>query len=166
MLDAHNVEFEIVRRHARTLGFSPLRALAEVEWRKLQSYERTAYPQCQLIHSVSEIDAQSIRTLGRGMTPVAVVPISINAGDVERRTPLPTAPELLFVGGLHWPPNADAVIFFLEEIFPEIVRAIPNVHLTVVGRSYESITARVGHPPGVTFAGHVRDIEPYFLAVA
>jgi polysaccharide biosynthesis protein PslH len=96
------------------------------------------------------------------MTPVAVVPISINAGDVERRTPLPTAPELLFVGGLHWPPNADAVIFFLEEIFPEIVRAIPNVHLTVVGRSYESITARVGHPPGVTFAGHVRDIEPYF----
>jgi glycosyltransferase involved in cell wall biosynthesis len=162
VLDAHNVEFEIVRRHARTLGFSPLRALAEVEWRKLQSYERTAYPQCQLIYSVSEIDAQSIRTLGRGMTPVAVVPISINAGDVERRTPLPTAPELLFVGGLHWPPNADAVIFFLEEIFPEIVRAIPNVHLTVVGRSYESITARVGHPPGVTFAGHVRDIEPYF----
>jgi glycosyltransferase involved in cell wall biosynthesis len=162
VLDAHNVEFEIVRRHARTLGFSPIRALAEVEWRKLRRYEQAAYPQCQLIYSVSEIDAQSIRMLGRGVAPVAVVPISVNAGDVERQTPLPSAPELLFVGGLHWPPNADAVTFFIKEIFPEIVKAIPNVHLTVVGRSHESITDRVGHPERITFAGHVRDIESYF----
>jgi glycosyltransferase involved in cell wall biosynthesis len=162
VLDAHNVEFEIVRRHARTLGFSPLRLLAEVEWRMLRRYERMAYPQCQLIYSVSEIDAQSIRLLGRGFAPVAVVPISVKAADVERLAPLPSAPELLFVGGLHWPPNADAMIFFIKEIFPEIVRAVPHVHLTVVGRSFESIADRVGHPERVTFAGHVRDIEPYF----
>jgi glycosyltransferase involved in cell wall biosynthesis len=162
VVDAHNVEFEIVRRHARTLGCSPLRALAEVEWRRLRCYEQAAYQQCRLIHSVSEIDAQSIRALSHGVAPVAVVPISVKAGGIERQTPLPTAPELLFVGGLHWPPNADAVAFFVEEIFPHIIKAIPNVHLTVVGRSYETIADRVGHPARVTFAGHVPDIEPYF----
>jgi glycosyltransferase involved in cell wall biosynthesis len=162
VLDAHNVEFEIVRRHAATLGLSPLRAAAEIEWRRLRRYERHAYPQCQLIYSVSQIDAQSIRSLGRGTAPVAVVPISVNASGFVRKTPLPAGPELLFVGGLHWPPNADAVAFFIEEILPEIARAIPNVHLTVVGRSYERSQQRLGNPPGVTFVGHVRDIEPYF----
>jgi hypothetical protein len=63
VLDAHNVEFEIVRRHATTLGLSPLRAFAELEWRLLKRYERSLYPMCRLILSVSDVD---LRALGNG----------------------------------------------------------------------------------------------------
>jgi glycosyltransferase involved in cell wall biosynthesis len=159
--DAHNVEFEIIRRHAETLGVSPMRVLAEIEWRMLRRYERTQYPGCRLIYSVSEVDAQSIRRLTGGGVAVAVVPISVDVEGVAELIPT-GGRELLFIGGLHWPPNADAVAYFIEEILPLIRDRAPDVHLTVVGRTDENVHNRLQAGPGVTFAGHVPDIEPFF----
>jgi len=67
---------------------------------------------------------------------------------------------LLFVGGLHWPPNADAVGYFIDEILPIVRSRLPNTHLTVVGRT--DAQHRLRTVGGVTFTGHVPDIEPFF----
>jgi polysaccharide biosynthesis protein PslH len=160
--DAHNVEFEIVRRHAATERLSVRRGLAALEWRMLRRYERKHYPRCQLIYSVSDIDAEAIRHLCARQDGVAVVPISVDVDGVAQVSPTRAGPELLFVGGLHWPPNADAVQYFIDDIFPTVRAHIPAAHLTIVGRT--DVPGRRGRQPvdGVTFAGHVPDIEPYF----
>jgi glycosyltransferase involved in cell wall biosynthesis len=160
--DAHNVEFDIIRRHAATLRISPMRGFAEVEWRMLRRYERTRYPHCGLIYSVSDVDAGSIRRLSGDHVPVAVVPISVDTQAVAQATPLSAGHELLFVGGLHWPPNADAVAYFIGEMLPIIRSCLPDVHLTVVGRTDGVLHDRLRAAAGVTFAGHVPDIEPFF----
>ena len=162
ILDAHNVEFEIIRRHAATLGWSPLRAFAELEWRRLERYERRWYPGCALIFAVSDIDARSIRTLAGPHVPIEVVPIAVDARSMTPVNKLTSSPEILFVGGLHWPPNADAVTYFIEEILPGVRRIVPEARLTVVGRSYEGVAGRVAGIDGVRFVGHVADVEPYF----
>ena len=162
ILDAHNVEFEIIRRHAGTLGWSPLRALAELEWRRLERYERRWYPGCALIFAVSEVDGRSIRGLAGRQVPIEVVPIAVDARSMTPVAELTSSPEILFVGGLHWPPNADAVAYFVREILPAVRRALPDARLTVVGRSYESVARRVDGIEGVRFVGHVDDVEPYF----
>lgn len=162
VVDAHNVEFQIVRRHAATLGWSPTRAFAEQEWRRLKEYERQWYPACRVVFSVSEIDARVIRTLARNRVPVVVVPITVDAYAARQVETLVTDPEILFVGGLHWPPNADAVTYFVQQIFPTIRDAIPNARLTVVGRPDEHVQRRLGVAPRVRFVGHVDDVEPYF----
>jgi glycosyltransferase involved in cell wall biosynthesis len=161
VLDAHNVEFEIVRRHAATLGLSPWRVFAELEWRRLAQYERRWYPTCRLIYSVSDVDARQIREMAGASVSVVDVPIAIETGtlSVERLADRPT---ILFVGGLHWPPNADAVSFFVEEIFPLIRQALPDATFTVVGKSPERVAKHVRHATGVQFVGHVADVEPYF----
>lgn len=41
--------------------------------------------------------------------------------------------DLLFVGGFGHKPNIDAVLWFVKEIFPLVVRQIPNIKLYVVG---------------------------------
>jgi glycosyltransferase involved in cell wall biosynthesis len=160
--DAHNVEYEIVRRHAATGRLSIWRGFAELEWRMLRRYERKHYPRCELIYSVSDIDAQAIRECCAGQNAVAVVPISVDVDGIAQVSPTRAGPELLFVGGLHWPPNADAVRYFIEEILPTVRTHIPAVHLTIVGRT--DVPGRRPPQPvdGVTFAGHVPDIEPYF----
>jgi polysaccharide biosynthesis protein PslH len=162
IFDAHNVEFEIIRRHAATLPASAMRAFAEVEWRMLRRYERALYPRCSLIYSVSDVDAQSIRGLSGIRVPVAVVPISVDVQGVARAMPTDVGRELLFVGGLHWPPNADAVSYFIEDILPLVRSQLPDVHLTVVGRTDETLQRRLRTAGGVTFAGHVPDVEPFF----
>jgi glycosyltransferase involved in cell wall biosynthesis len=160
-LDAHNVEFEIVRRHAATLRLSPLRLLAELEWRQLRRYERAAYPRCRLVYTVSDVDAREIRSLGGAGFDISIVPISIDATALPQWSPITSRPEILFVGGLHWPPNADAVSFFIDRVLPRITAAVPDVHLTVVGRNDGHFRVQCT-PPNVTFAGHVDTVEPYF----
>lgn len=160
--DAHNVEFEIIRRHAATLRFSAMRGFAALEWRMLRRYERAQYRRCALIYSVSDIDAQAIRRLSGDRNTVAVVPISVDAEGVAPASPIDAGHELLFVGGLHWPPNADAVGHFIDEILPIVRSRLPNTRLTVVGRTDARVQHRLRTLGGVTFAGHVADIEPFF----
>lgn len=161
VLDAHNVEFEIVRRHATTLGRSPVRVFAEREWRRLERYERRWYPACRLIFAVSEVDGRQIRSLAGPSVPVVVVPIAIDTAALRPASPV-EQPRILFVGGLHWPPNADAVVFFVKEIFPIVKAAVPDATFVVVGRHHERLARRLGPVPGVEFAGHVDDVGPYF----
>jgi glycosyltransferase involved in cell wall biosynthesis len=162
VFDAHNVEFAIIRRHASTLGWSPLRAFAELEWRRVRDYERRWYPSCRLIYSVSEVDARAIRTLSGASPQIAVVPISVDVAATPVVKRLTSDPQILFVGGLHWPPNADAVVFFIKEVLPLIRRVVPNARLTVVGRSPEQTSRRLGPHEGVRFVGRVDDLGPYF----
>jgi glycosyltransferase involved in cell wall biosynthesis len=159
--DAHNVEFEIVRRHAQTLGRSPWRGAAAVEWRLLRRYERRWFRHCDLIYSVSEIDARQIRAMSRDAVPVAVVPIAVSAAHLPDAAVAGRGHELLFVGGMHWPPNVDAITYFVDGILPHIRQRIPDARLTVVGRPSASVR-RLAQVDGVSFAGHVTDIEPYF----
>ena len=160
--DAHNVEFEIIRRHAATLPFSALRGFAALEWRMLRRYERALYPRCALIYSVSDVDAESIRRFCGEQGSVAVVPIAVDVQGVAQASPIGAGHELLFVGGLHWPPNADAVGYFIDDILPIVRSRLPDAHLTVVGRADERVQHRLRSVSGVTFAGHVPDIEPFF----
>lgn len=40
---------------------------------------------------------------------------------------------ILFVGGVNHPPNADGLKWFVNEIFPQIVKVIPDIKLNVAG---------------------------------
>ena len=41
--------------------------------------------------------------------------------------------DILFVGGFNHPPNIDAVLWFAKEIFPRILKKIPDIHWFIVG---------------------------------
>jgi polysaccharide biosynthesis protein PslH len=162
VLDAHNVEFEIVRRYAQTLAWSPARLFAELEWRRLERYERRWYPACRLAFAVSDVDARTIGAFAGTAVPIVVVPISVDLTSVPARPALVNDPEILFVGGLRWPPNADAVEYFIRDIFPAVRESVPDARVTVVGKDPEPVVRHLGHPPGVRFVGHVENVEHYF----
>lgn len=67
---------------------------------------------------------------------------------------------LLFIGNFNHPPNADAVTYFVREVFPQVKRDIPGMTLTVVGNnpSEEIISLR---SDDVVITGYVPETEPY-----
>jgi glycosyltransferase involved in cell wall biosynthesis len=160
--DAHNVEFELIRRYASTLGSSPARLLAGREWRLVKAYERQRYAACHLVLAVSERDARGIRELAGPTVDVRVLPISVDAQGTATLGARPPRPALLYVGGLHWPPNADAVRYFIDEIWPLILRDTPGATLTVVGRDDAPVASALRQTAGVHLAGYVDDVSPYF----
>jgi glycosyltransferase involved in cell wall biosynthesis len=71
--------------------------------------------------------------------------------------------DLLFVGGLGTPPNADAVSYLLREIFPNVHRRL-GCRLYVVGSSPAPalFDSPASFGEGVVFTGFVEDLDPVY----
>jgi len=68
--------------------------------------------------------------------------------------------DLLFVGGFLFDPNIDAVNWFLEEIWPLIRQALPDVHLLLVGSGMPPELVKGWQRPGVEVLGYVENLKP------
>lgn len=160
--DAHNLEFRLVQRYAQAAGTGPRRWFSEREWRVLRRYEQRAYADCNVVLAVSEVDARGIRALAGPDPPVRVLPIAVDAAGTVPVDTLTRDPSLLLIGGLHWPPNADAARHFVEETWPLVRRDTPEATLTVVGRDDAGVARLLRRTPGVRVTGYVADVAPFF----
>jgi len=124
---------------------------------KIKREEIRLYRKADVIVTVTDEDAEVLGGDCPGLT-VRTVP---NIHD-----PSPAFEEngnrnLLFVGGFNHDPNVDAVLFFYEEIFPQIRRSVPECSLTVVGSSPPEQIRRLGSDC-VRIAGFVPSLAPIF----
>ena len=159
--DSHNVEHRIVQRYAESLPRrDPRRVLFAHEAWRLRAYERRMFPKCSLIFAVSEVDGASIASIVPRV-PVRAVPIAVDARALAPVDRITDAPEVLFVGPQDWPPNADAVSYFITEIWPAVHRKVPGARLTVVGRSGAGVRSQWRTDASLRFTGWVEDVEPY-----
>lgn len=162
IIDAHNVEYQILRRYAAGLGrLSPLRVAVEREWRQVRAYERRVYGSARLVFAVSHEDAAAITQMAPDVR-LSVAGIAVDTDAVQPVTAAPTGREVLFVGGLHWPPNVEAVTFFLDEVWAKVRRVCPDARFTVIGRRDAPLARARESLPGVTFAGYVDDLEHFY----
>lgn len=72
--------------------------------------------------------------------------------DVGRRK------DLLFVGGFNHPPNIDAVLWFAQTIFPEILRKYPDIRWYIVGSNPTEEVKRLADKH-IVITGFVSDEE-------
>jgi glycosyltransferase involved in cell wall biosynthesis len=90
----------------------------------------------------------------------------VNTGvDIDQFRYVPEAvrpKSLLFVGAFRHSPNIDAMLYFCEQIFPEILRAEPETKLYIVGSSPTKDVVRLGEHPSITVTGFVEDIYEYY----
>jgi len=160
LYDAHNVEWELLRRHAATMPW-PARAVVRLEAHRVRGVEVRACRESSMVLAVSEVDAASLGDLVSSAR-IRVVPIAVNARSVLPASSPPPAPHVLFVGGLHWPPNATGLEWLLAEVWPHVRLAMPAARLFCVGRATPAQRSRLEASPGVSAIGHVDDIEPWF----
>jgi glycosyltransferase involved in cell wall biosynthesis len=67
--------------------------------------------------------------------------------------------DLLFVGGFQHPPNEDAVIYFVEQVFPKVLARLRGLNFHIVG-SNPPARVRALASEHVHVAGFVPDLEP------
>jgi glycosyltransferase involved in cell wall biosynthesis len=68
------------------------------------------------------------------------------------------------MGTLYYPPNADGIRWFIQEVFPLIRRVLPGVKLTVVGKNPPKDFLRFAEESqgSIVTTGYVPDLDPYF----
>lgn len=174
VLDQHNAVYQIPQRMARWERNPLKRAVLELEWRKLARYEARVCREFDRVVWVTEQDRVAVRAAGpAGGSPGGsgcggpVIPI---CGDPEATPALQGAPgarRVTFLGGLHYPPNAQGVLWFAREAWTVIAREVPDAILTVIGKDPPAELRSRGSVVGnVEVTGYLKDPLPYLRETA
>jgi sugar transferase (PEP-CTERM/EpsH1 system associated) len=166
ILFTHNVEAEIWRRHTAHATNPITRRLLIQQWRRMLRFERRALSRFDLVLAVSDADKQ---TFGRLYPHAARRPIHVVQTGVDTAyfspSPLPSGkPHLAFTGSMDWLPNEDGMLFFVNDILPEIRRSCPDVTLSIIGRAPTPSIQRLAERHGITVTGRVDDVRPHVAA--
>lgn len=164
VLDQHNATWRIFDRLASGEPNPLKRRLLALESRKLARYEIETCRRFDAVTWVTQEDVDEMAAAANGL-PVpnaGVIPICI---DAAAEPPLDRAAHprrLTFLGGLHYPPNAQGALWFAREVFPQVLAAVPDAKLTVIGRDPPAALHALGLPPGsLDVTGYVDDPLPY-----
>jgi len=164
----HNVEAEIFERHA-TQGRGPMRLLWQRESRRMRRFEGAVLRRFDTSIAVSERDRAAL-TERYGLASVAVIDTGV---DLDYFTPSPIAADpprdggtITFTATMSWPANVAGIHFLLDEVFPYLLKARPDLAFTIVGRNPPAALAQKIKARGlnVTLTGFVDDIRPYVAA--
>jgi glycosyltransferase involved in cell wall biosynthesis len=165
VLDAHNAYYLIPQRMASVSRNVLLKKFFQFEAKRVAHYEAQTLPRFDHVLTVTENDLASLKQLGNfaaDQPRFTAMPICIDAAapPIARRA---NARGLLLVGGLHWPPNADAARWFARKIFPLIIAQVPDVKLIIVGaRAPQDILALAhAYPGSIEVTGYVDDVQPF-----
>jgi glycosyltransferase involved in cell wall biosynthesis len=166
LLNSHDLMHIIWKRYLDVEQSPFKRAYAWLEYRKLMRWEPQA---CSVVGSVmacSKHDSSLYRRMNP-QTPVTVVTNSVDTknyqatpGDDDGRT-------VLFVGGMDWFPNRDAVEFFASAVLPELRRLTRNFKFVVAGRAPSAkLLRRFASAPEIHFTGTVPDMRAVIATAA
>jgi len=156
---AHNVESDIWRRKAALTQFLPLKMFFGFQASLMGRFEASVLTHAKAVFPVSDADLEVFRRLLPNLTGLTV-PI----GYAFDTAPVPpTHPNLLlFLGRLDWPPNREGLTWFLEKVWPEVMRQRPELELKIAGSGDASWLHDLTELPGVHFLGRVDSVEALY----
>lgn len=162
VLNHHNVESQIMSRRVRYERNLLKKVYIGLESRKLRKYERRVCHEFFTNLTVSDLDGERLGFINPGASLATVA----NGTDIEYFRPAETCEEgqsLLFVGGLTWHPNRDAIKHFLAEVWPALSLRRPQLKLYIVGNSPDKEIVKISkNHPNVLVTGFVDDVRVYF----
>jgi len=162
ILDAHNALWLLYKRLWKTTSPGPRKWLLSRDWRLLKSYEGRLVREFDAVLAVSRQDKAALQEAAGRPVEVVAIPIAIDTDEVsivERET---EPKHILHIGTMYWPPNIDAVNWFIRQIHPLIRQQRPDVEFDVVGsRPPAELLALNNTGQGINVTGYVKDPTPY-----
>jgi polysaccharide biosynthesis protein PslH len=164
-LRAHNVEHAIWQRLASTER-NPLRRwyfgiLAD----RIRKFESESIDTYDLILPITGFDMENFNKLGN-TKPAHVCPAGIDsesAGTITK-TIHTIHLSLFFLGSLDWIPNREGLLWFVNSVFPELLRRNPELKLHIAGRNAPVKLIKSLQKPGIIFHGQIVHAKEFMMA--
>ena len=158
----HNVESQLLRRRAAVESRWLRARYLHLQSRLMQREEEKWADRVTCNVVCSEDDGRSLGRIS-GCRNWVVVP---NGVDVEEFKPAESRGHgIVFVGGLSWFPNRDALEHYLADVLPSLRHRGVSESTVWVGRATEE-ERRAFSREGVTLTGYVDDVRPYMAQAA
>ncbi len=103
------------------------------------------------------------RSGGTSAPRITVVPIAVDTAIQQPVIRQPGSTNILTLGSLNYPPNADGIRWFAQHIFPKVRQQVRTATLTIIGKNppEELRELNAHHPDSIFVTGFVPDLRPY-----
>lgn len=159
ILNHADMEHEILLRYARQEKNFAKKTYAMLEARKVRRWEHNVVERAALSMTCSDREQKLLQPMCPSL-PIFVVPNAIDTDEYAGH--FAEEPNtVIYMGGMDWYPNRDAVEYFVERILPALQRSVPDVRFVVAGRNPSAeFRARFAGVPSISFSGTVPDMRP------
>ncbi|NOZ28722.1 MAG: glycosyltransferase [Chloroflexi bacterium] len=172
LLDEHNAVYLLARRMADTETNALRRVIVHREAEAFARYEAAMCRAYDAVLTVTEEDKEHLLALyppeqrSALAQKFTVVPICIEPRQVPLIERIPgSAPTIVHIGTMFWPPNVHGVLWFAREVLPLIHQQIPEARLVIIGKKPPPEVQSLATDPRIEVTGYVADLTP-FLAQA
>lgn len=140
LLDTLHIAYMLLARYVTHERNLLKRVYAWIEYRKMRRWEVGVCSRLAGLMACSKLEREAFEELCPHV-PVTMVP---NVVDVDSYTPVSDrgGATVLYIGGMDWYPNLDAVEFFVSAILPELRILVPGVKFVVTFSPERAPTAK------------------------
>ncbi len=160
ILDAHNVETDVMRSLARSERRPAHRLRWHWEALKTERWERAATRTAAAVSVTGDHEAERFERFGA--REVVVVPNGVDVDALPFALPGPGT-RFVYVGHYGYRPNVLAATELAREVLPALRAELPGASLELVGRDAGPEVRQLAGP-GVAVAGAVPDLLPHLRA--
>ena len=140
-----------------------LRPLLNLDISKIKHWEKLYWEQAQSLVVMSREDQEFLSTQISDPDKIRIVANGVDAKwftQVPKQ--LPVNPTVLFVGTFKWLPNREAVTYLVKEVWPHILKQLPQAKLWIVGNAPSAEVLAYQKLPNITVTGNIPDIRTAF----
>jgi glycosyltransferase involved in cell wall biosynthesis len=149
-----------------------LKPILSMEAKRVKHYEGVLLKTVDHVLAVTDVDRDSLEEAlnfsnvkkDNHVAPVTVIPIAVDTQQLQPIKRKPTSKNIVTLGTLHYPPNADGIRWFLNEVFPYVRENTPGSTLTIIGKNppQDFLDAAARNPEVIKVTGYVPELKPYF----
>ncbi len=172
IFDAHNAVWTIIERMKQNSPFY-LRLPLILETKRIKRYEGRIVRVFDATLAVTEPDRQALMDAAKDdnlaqWLPISVIPIAVDTHQIQPVSRATDSLNILTMGTLYYPPNADGIRWFVREVFPLIRKKVSDVRLTIIGKNPPKDFLKLADDEnsGITVTGFVPKLDPYFAQAA
>lgn len=163
ILHTHNAEFMLWRRLAE-LESNPLKKLLlKLEAKRVAQYEQSIFDRSDLIFT-TESDQELYQKHGFKLGNVKTTYHLGNEQllELEDLNFSDTELALSFMGTLSWEPNVDGLLWFLNEVWPLLIKDFPQLKFYILGKDPDPRIKNLAEGDAqIIFTGFVKNLDDY-----
>jgi len=173
VFDAHNAVWTITERMKQNAAPFLQLPLA-LETKRIRNYEGKIVKYFDATLAVTEPDrmallgALRLQDRGAEIPTISVIPIAVDTTKIKPVQPAHDSFNILTMGTLYYPPNADGIRWFIQQVFPIVRKKLPQATLTIVGKNppKDFLNLAANKDSGIVAPGFVPELDPYFARSA
>jgi polysaccharide biosynthesis protein PslH len=168
VFDAHNAVWTITERMKQN---SPIymRFPLMLETNRIKKYEGKIIRDFDATLAVTELDRQALISVMEQKDiaesdSISVIPIAVDTNQIRPVPRQAGSLNILTMGTLYYPPNADGIRWFFTEVFPLIRSEVTGATLTIIGKNPPKDFLKLAEDKdsGIRVTGFVPELDPYF----